>query len=93
MLYLISKIINRAKSTDVSNLKYEIEKATLAHFGNNLRYHFDDMSSNYSIIIDKVEYHEGCVGHIFRYILSGSNSTFNFSLKGIKKIWEQKQKS
>ena len=93
MIYLIYKIINPDTSIDVSNIKGEIRKSTIAKFGNNVEDLIEKMSSNYSIIIDKVEYHEGCVGHIFRYILSGSNSTFNFSLKGIKKIWGQKQKS
>ena len=42
------------------------------------------MSSNYSIIIDKGERHEYCVRHIFRYLLSGSTSTFNFSIERAK---------
>ena len=36
----------------------------------------DDISSNYSIIIDKGELHKYYVGHIFRAILSRPNSNF-----------------
>ena len=46
MIYLLFKIINTDKSIGVSNLKYEIEKSTLAKFGNNIKYIIDDMSSN-----------------------------------------------
>ena len=53
MHYLLFKIINLATRIDVSNLKYEVDKATLTNFGNNVKYLHDDMSSNYSIIIDK----------------------------------------
>ena len=43
MLYLLFNIINPATRIGVSNLKYEIEKATLAKFGNNLKGLLDDM--------------------------------------------------
>ena len=62
MLDLIFKIIKPATRIGVSNLKYEIEKANLAKFGNNVKYLLDDISSNYSIIIDKREPHEDYVG-------------------------------
>ena len=61
MLYLIFKRINLATRIGVSNLKYEIEKKNLAKFGNNVKNLIDDMSSNYSIIIDKGEHHEDYV--------------------------------
>ena len=61
IIYLLLKIINLATRIDVSNLKYEVDKATLTNFGNNVKYLLDDMSSNYSIIIDKVELHEDCI--------------------------------
>ena len=51
MIYLWFKIIIPDTKIDVSILKYYIEKATLAKFGNNVTYIFDNMSSNYSIII------------------------------------------
>ena len=53
MLYLLSKRINPATRVGVSNLKYDIEKAALAKFGNNVKDLLYDMSSNYSIIIDQ----------------------------------------
>ena len=37
MLYLIFKIINPATRIFVSNLKYEIEKSTIAKFLNNVK--------------------------------------------------------
>ena len=58
MLHFIFKSINPSKSIGVSNLKDYVGKATLARFGNNSKDLLDDMSSNYSIIIDKGELHE-----------------------------------
>ena len=71
------KIINPAKNIGVSNLKDKIGKDTLSKFGNNVKYFLDDMSSNYSIIIYKVECHEDHMRHIFRDIFLGPNSTFS----------------
>ena len=45
------------------------------------------MSSNYSIILDKIERREDYVRHIFRAILSGTNLTFNCSIKRTKYDW------
>ena len=81
MLYFIFKNTNRATSIGVSNLKDEIEKATLAKFSNNVQYLINDMSSNYFIIIDKLELHKDYVCYIFRDILSGPNSDFNFFIE------------
>ena len=86
MFYLIFKIINPATRIGVSNLKDEIEKSTLAKFGNNLKDLLDDISSNYSIIIDKETFREDYVRHIFRDILSGPNSTVNILFKGKQKL-------
>ena len=58
---------------DVYNTKYETEKETLAKFGNNVKDLLDDMSKNYSIIIDKGECHEDHGCNIFMDILSGPN--------------------
>ena len=69
MIYLLFKIINPDTRIGVSNLKYEIEKATLAKFGNNVKDLLDEMSSNYYIIIDKGEYYEDYFCNIFRYLL------------------------
>ena len=74
---LLLKIIKPATRIGVSNLKDEIEKATLAKFGNNEKDLLDYISSNFSIIIDKVERHKDYVRHIFRDIFSGPNSTFS----------------
>ena len=81
MVYLLFKIIKPATRFSVSNLKYETEKATLDKSVNNVKSLLDDMSSNYSIIIDKGELCEGYVRHIFRDIFSGPNSTFNNSIE------------
>ena len=67
------KIINPATSIGVSNLKDEIEKATLSKFGNNVKDLLCDMSSNYSIIIDKGECYDDYVRHILRDLLKGPN--------------------
>ena len=71
MIYLIFKIINPDTSIVVSNLKYEIEKSTIAKFLNNEKDLLDYMSSYYSIIIDKGEHHDDYFRHIFRSLLSG----------------------
>ena len=42
------------------------------------------MYSNYSIITDKGEHHETYVRHIFRFFLSGPNSTFNIFIESTK---------
>ena len=51
MFYLIFKNINPDARIGVSNLKYDIEKSTLAKFGNNIKDLPDDMYSNYPTII------------------------------------------
>ena len=43
MFYLIFKNINPDARIGVSNLKYDIEKSTLAKFGNNIKDLPDDM--------------------------------------------------
>ena len=58
MIYLIFKSINPATRISISNIKDEIEKQTIAKFGNNVIDILDDMSSNYSIILDQGELHE-----------------------------------
>ena len=49
----------------------KIEKNTLSTFENNVRDLLDYMSANYTISIDKDGFHEDCVHHIFRDIVSG----------------------
>ena len=73
MLYILFKRINPATRIGVSNLKDEIDKTTLAKFGNNLKDLLDDMSSNYTTIIDKGESHADYVFHNFRALLTGKN--------------------
>ena len=77
MIYLIFKSINPYTRIGVSNQKDELEKSTLAKFVNNLEDLLDDISSNYSIIIDKVKHREYSIRHIFRNLLPGPNSNFN----------------
>ena len=88
MIHLLFKIINPDTSIGVSNLKYEIEKTTIAKFGNNVKDLIDDMSSNYTIIIEKGECHGDYVCHIFRALLSGPNSTFNHFIEITKDDWD-----
>ena len=61
MIYLIFKSINLDTRIGVSNLKDKIKKSTLTKFGNNIKDLIDDMSSNYSIIVDKVNLRENYV--------------------------------
>ena len=77
MLYIIFKSINPDIMIGFSNLKDEIEKSTLSKFGTNVKDLIDEMSSNYTIIIDKGGHHEDYFFHIFRVIFSGPNTTFN----------------
>ena len=88
MLYLLFKIINSDTKIVVSNLKDEIDRSTLSTFGNNVKYLLDDMSSNYSIIIDKGELPKDYVFHIFRYLLSGTNSISNIFIERTKDGWD-----
>ena len=71
MIYFLFKIINPATIIAVSNLKDEIQKSKLAKFGNNIKDLIDNMSSNYTNIVDKVEIPEGYALHIFKALLSG----------------------
>ena len=67
------KIINTEKRIGVSNIKYEIKKAAVAKFGNNVKYIPDYMYYNYTIIIDKGEHHKDYICHLFRTIMWGHN--------------------
>ena len=53
IIHLLLKSINPDTKIDVSNPKYKIDKENLIKFGNNVKDLLDDLSSNYSIIIDK----------------------------------------
>ena len=53
VICFIFKIIKPDTRFGVSNSKYLIEKSTLAKFGNNFKYLLDDMTSNYSIILEE----------------------------------------
>ena len=68
--------------------KTKFEIATLDNFGKNVKYLLDDMSYNYTIIIDKGEYHEDYACQIFRALLSGTNSTFNCFIEIKKDDWD-----
>ena len=46
------------------------------------------MSPNYDIIIDKTERYEDHVCHIFSYLLSGINSTFNHFIESTRDDWD-----
>ena len=88
MLYFIFKSTNPATIIVVSNLKYDIDISTLTNFGNNVKDLHNDMSSNYSIIVDKGERCEDYVRHIFRALLSYPNSNFNHSIEINKDDWD-----
>ena len=77
MIYLLFKGINSDTRIGASNLKYEIEKATLDKFDTNVKYLLDGMSSNYTIIIDQGERNDDYVCHILRDLFSGPNSNIN----------------
>ena len=51
------------------------------------------MSSNYSIIIDKIERHEDYIRQIFRALLSGKNSTFDRFIEITKNYWNTRPES
>ena len=89
MFYLIFERINPSTRIGVSNLKDEIEKATLAKFGNNVKDLLDNMSSNNYIIKDKGEIYEGFVKHIFRDLLQGQTQHSIVSLKRLGMIETQ----
>ena len=64
IIYLIFKTIKPDKCIGVSNLKYEIDKATLDKFLNNVKELIYEISSNYSIVIDNGWIREGYVTHL-----------------------------
>ena len=88
MIDILLKRINQATIIGVSNLKYEIEKATLVKYGNNIKYILDKMSSNLNMIIYKGDCHEYYVWHIFRVLLSGPKSTLNIFIEITKGDWD-----
>ena len=88
MIYLLFKIINTDKSIGVSNLKYEIEKANLANFGEKIKDLLYDMSLNDSILLDKGERREDYVRNIFMDLLSGPRSNLNIFIENNKGHWE-----
>ena len=87
-IYLLLKIINPDTRIGFSNLKDEIYKAILDKFGKNVKDILDYVSPNYTIIIDKGERHEYYVSHIFRFILSGINSSFDSFISITKDDWD-----
>ena len=87
MIYFLLITTNPDTSNAVLNLKEEIENSTLAKFGNNVNYLLDEMSSNYYIIIDKGELHKDYVCHIFRFLLSDTNSNLNCFIESTKGNW------
>ena len=58
MIFLIFKFTNITKKMVVSNLKYETDRETISKFLNKVKDLLDDISSNYTIIIDKGVCHE-----------------------------------
>ena len=84
MLYLSFKQINPDTRIGVSNIKDEIEKSTLDNFYNNEKDFLDDMSSNNTIVIYKVETKQNYAFHIFRDILLEPKSTCNNLIKRTK---------
>ena len=78
MLYLILKSINPATRIIVSNIKDKIDKSTLDKFGINVKDILDEVSSYFTIIIDKGRTQWGlCLPYIQRDIFPFPNSTFN----------------
>ena len=73
MFYLILKCINPDTRIFVSKLKYDIDTSTLASVVNNVKCLIDDMSSNYLIIVDKVELRDYYGRHMLGVILAGPN--------------------
>ena len=61
MIYILFKSINPNTRIGISTLKYEIKKANLSKFVNNLKDLLDEISSNYTIIIYHRELHEDFV--------------------------------
>ena len=87
MVYLIFKSINLYISIGVLNLKDEIDKSTPDKFVSNVKDLLDEISSNYSIMLYKGKHHEDYVRHIFMYLSSGKNSTFNSFVERCKNNW------
>ena len=88
MLYLLLKSVNPATRIGLSNLKEEIEKATLARFNNNVNDLLNNMSGNYTTILQKGVTHEDYVRHLFRALLSGPNSSLNCYIERCKDDWD-----
>ena len=82
------KSINQATRFGISKLRYKIEKATLAKFENIEKYLLDDMSYNYTIIIDNGDNHDNYVCHLLRDTLSMPNWTFNDFIEETNDDWD-----
>ena len=65
----------------------KLRKQSRARFVKNGKDLLDIMSSNDSIRIDKGERHEDYDRHIFRALLSGTNSTFNIFIESTTDDW------
>ena len=58
VIYLLFNIINTSTCIGISNLKDNIQKSILSKFRNNIKDILDNMSSNYTIIINKGGRHD-----------------------------------
>ena len=88
IIYILFKSIIPDTRIGASNLKYDIEKSTLAKIDNNVKDLLDVMSSNDSNIIDKIECHDDYVILIFIDLLSVPNSTFNSIIEKNEDNWD-----
>ena len=58
MIYILFETINPVTRIEMFNLKYDIYKTTLSKFVYSVKDILYDMSSNYTIIVDKGRWHE-----------------------------------
>ena len=77
IFYTLFKSTNPSARIGFFNLKSKIDKSALVRFGISVQGILDNMSSNYTIVIDEGEQHEYYVHYLFRDLFFGSNSTFN----------------
>ena len=81
MIYIIFESINPATRVGVSNIKNEIDRATLDNFFNDIKDLLDKMPSGYTIIIDNEDHCKDRFLRLFRSFLTRHNLTLNCFIK------------
>ncbi len=87
MIKIIMDGINQSTRVGFSAFKAQIEKATLAKYGNDVEKMLDEMHSTYNTI-ELDGSHEDFICHIFQNLLSGTNQVFHNFVRRERDEWD-----